>query len=313
MLSARQVAAALGGKVIGRNSVACPGPGHSPRDRSLSVKLTSDGFIVHSHAGDDWRECAEYVRSKLGLPPWQPGGGAKARPPTIRPPVNDEGKHMHPRPRTEDNDARVRPAQDIWDKAGDPRGTLAERYLREHRFLKLPDDLAGRVLRFHPDTPWKDNDTGIVLRVPALIVAFRNIADDELTAVHRIRLDPDTADKIERRMLGIVKDAAVKLDPRTTDRLVIGEGVETGMAAREYDLHPVWALGSVAAITWFPVLDGVRKLSILGETGRPSEDAIRICNRRWRRAGRRTEAIYPTVGDDINAGIILTQRAAQNV
>ena len=54
----RAVALALGGDVVG-SQVLAPGPGHGPRDRSLSVKLSPsspDGFIAHSFAGDDSRE-----------------------------------------------------------------------------------------------------------------------------------------------------------------------------------------------------------------------------------------------------------------
>jgi len=64
-----QAAAALDGEVRG-GAILCPGPGHSPTDRSLSVKpdgCDAEGFVVHSFAGDDWKQCRELVRSKLGL------------------------------------------------------------------------------------------------------------------------------------------------------------------------------------------------------------------------------------------------------
>jgi hypothetical protein len=63
------IAAALGGEICG-GQVLCPGPGHGPRDRSLSVKLSASspvGFIAFSHSGDDWRECSRYVCEKLGI------------------------------------------------------------------------------------------------------------------------------------------------------------------------------------------------------------------------------------------------------
>jgi putative DNA primase/helicase len=67
------VAAKLGGEVVGRQ-VLVPGPGHSPKDRSLSVHFISgDEFIVHSFAGDDPIACKDYVRSKLGMQQWEPG------------------------------------------------------------------------------------------------------------------------------------------------------------------------------------------------------------------------------------------------
>ena len=74
------IARTLGGEISG-DQVRCPGPGHSPVDRSLSVRLVPgapDGILVHSFAGDDWRLCRDYVRQKLGLAPWQPTRGRKA-------------------------------------------------------------------------------------------------------------------------------------------------------------------------------------------------------------------------------------------
>ena len=65
-----KIAEALGGYVI-NGQVLAPGPGHSAKDRSLSVKLdsnASDGFVVHSFANDDPLVCRDYVRKRLGLP-----------------------------------------------------------------------------------------------------------------------------------------------------------------------------------------------------------------------------------------------------
>jgi hypothetical protein len=77
--SLRQIAHALGGEISG-SQVLAPGPGHSAKDRSLSVKLSStapDGFIVHSFSGDDPIVCRDYVRGRLGLQPFKPNGHAE--------------------------------------------------------------------------------------------------------------------------------------------------------------------------------------------------------------------------------------------
>jgi hypothetical protein len=81
-LDVRIMAAALGGDVTGPDSVLAPGPGHSPKDRSMSVKSAPgapDGFTVHSHAGDDWRDCKAYAREKLGFAPWEPPAREKSK------------------------------------------------------------------------------------------------------------------------------------------------------------------------------------------------------------------------------------------
>jgi hypothetical protein len=66
----QSLARALGGVVSGKEVLA-PGPGHSAKDRSLSVTLdpkAPDGFIVNSFAGDDPIRCKDFVREKAGLP-----------------------------------------------------------------------------------------------------------------------------------------------------------------------------------------------------------------------------------------------------
>ena len=78
MMTLPEIARALGGNVSS-GQVLAPGPGHSPGDHSLSIKLDAsapDGFVVHSFAGDNAIPCKDYVREKLRLPPWN--GSAKS-------------------------------------------------------------------------------------------------------------------------------------------------------------------------------------------------------------------------------------------
>jgi putative DNA primase/helicase len=216
VIDARTLARALGGDVVGRNMVVAPGPGHSRRDRSLSVRLTDDDFVVFSHAGDDWQTCKDYVRERLGWPAWRPGDGqdrrvALARVESFdRAVVDAESERREP---TQEDLARIECARAIWDEAADPRGTEAERYLGSRELL-LEEDVAGSVLRSHLRCPWRDEDIGTTIYVPALVAAFRSIDDDAVTAIHRIRVDqPERWPKTERRMLGVVHHAAVKLGP----------------------------------------------------------------------------------------------------
>jgi hypothetical protein len=72
MIDLRQIARALGGEVCG-GQILAPGPGHSPTDRSMSVKPSGNGdFVVNSFAGDDPIVCKDYVRQRLGMPQWEP-------------------------------------------------------------------------------------------------------------------------------------------------------------------------------------------------------------------------------------------------
>jgi putative DNA primase/helicase len=311
----RAIARALGGEVSGRRVLA-PGPQHSPKDRSLCISLApgmAGGFLVHSFAGDDPIQCKDYVRGRLGLPAWQPGDEQDRRihPSRIKDwdrTIADDQANL--RERTEDDLLRIKRAQALWNEAVDPRGTIAVQYLKA-RALDLPDDLVGAVLRFHPRCPWRNANSGRTERIPALLAAFRSIDDDEITAIHRIRLDqPQRWPKADRRMFGLVHRAAVKLDPVATT-LIIGEGVETCMAARQcmgtgdIERAPVWALGSVGAISFFPVLKGVKRLIILGESGEASAQAVRLCGQRWQRAWRRVQVLRSEIGSDANDALMM--------
>jgi putative DNA primase/helicase len=73
-LTVEALQSALGGEIRprkdGTRQVLCPGPGHSPADRSLSVAPADndDGFIVKSFADNPWQTCKDYVRERLRLP-----------------------------------------------------------------------------------------------------------------------------------------------------------------------------------------------------------------------------------------------------
>lgn len=111
----RSIARALGGEIVGRDSVLARGPGHSPKDRSLKVSFKSDGsFSVISFADDDWRECKDYVRQRLGLCQFTPTDPPPA--PVI---VTSA---------TEDR-VRVERASSLWREACPIDGTPAAIYL----------------------------------------------------------------------------------------------------------------------------------------------------------------------------------------
>jgi hypothetical protein len=317
MLTLKALQRVLGGVVSG-GEVLCPGPGHGPRDRSMAVRLSGDDdFVVFSHAGDAWQECRDHVRERLGWPQWRPADGREEQIiPARRVERYDRDAvdaEAGPRPHTEDDLIRIARAAAIWNAATDPRGTLAEKYLNL-RALVLTDDIAGAVLRFHPGCPWRDENTGATIFVPALIAAFRSIDDDTVTGIQRVALTSDGAKRVVltsdgatsgRMMLGVVHRAAVKLDP-AGETLAIGEGIETCLAARQMGHAPVWALGSAGAIKSFPVIGGVQCLRVLGEVGKASADAVRLCSRRWFRAGRRMQLVTPDDGcSDLNDELMM--------
>jgi len=285
----------LGGRVHRGNIIDCPGPGHSRRDHSLSVLVIGDELIVHSHAGDDWRECRDYVRKLAGLPPWKPSDD----PNELR--AARERRRQHEQElRLEDERKRSEIARALWEQGIDPRGTAAEDYLRS-RALQLPTDITE--LRFHPACAWhKDDDNPAYLPgwKPTLLAAFHRFDSDEVTAVHRIRVDvPQRWPKTLRKMIGPTRGAAVKL-AEVDDTLAIAEGVETAMAANQLGHGPAWALGSADAVACFPVVAGIRRLILLTENNDASRAACERCGERWLQAGREVVHVIPERGDDLN-------------
>lgn len=303
-LDLRTIARALGGEVTGRQVLA-PGPNHSRTDRSLSVRLSAQsptGYIVFSHAGDDFRDARDYVAAKLGLGPdaWK------------REKVRQIGEAISTRQFGDlnyaaansadapDNAARIARARVIWDEAGPATGSVVETYLASRGLsLDLVDNI-HEVLRFHPRTPWRDDTAGRTIFVPAMIAVLRQIQGDEITGIHRTRLTPEGA-KVDRRMLGLASGTAIKLDADETVEggLHIAEGIETALAGRQLDLRPCWALGSAGAIAAFPVLGGVECLTILAENDDANRRAVETCAARWHQAGREVVIVEPNSGSDI--------------
>src|SRR5262249_2057999 len=220
----RMLARLLDGDVAGRAKVLCPGPGHSRRDRSLQVTLiddADDGFLVHSFAGDDWRDCRDYVRGRLGMGTWQPTERRTRQPVVEQPRRND---HL---------------PRDIWNEAIDAYGTPVERYLA-NRQLALPP--GAETLRFHPACPFGSTKT------PAMVALVRNIESNEPQAIHRTALD-----RTGKMSLGPISGGAIKLTPDEDVTIAIGvaEGVESALSMQrlpEWFGSPVWSVISASGI-----------------------------------------------------------------
>jgi putative DNA primase/helicase len=301
MITLRTLQRVLGGEING-GQLLTSGPGHSARDRSLAVRPDGNGgFTVYSHAGDDWRDCRDYVRARLGWPQWRPGDGRDRRVDPSRLAAFDRAAVDAESERRERSEwLRIKRARALWAEAVHLGGTMAEPYLRSRRLELDSRVTGGSVLRFHSACPWRDENTGRTVFIPCMLAAFTSIDDGEITAIHRVRVDqPQRWPKTERRMLGVVHRAAVKLDAAGS-ALVVGEGVETCLAARQLGHKPAWALGSARAIAHLPVLEGVERLRILGEAGKASADAVQLVGRRWHRAGRRVQVVTSSVGSDLN-------------
>jgi putative DNA primase/helicase len=281
-LTPRQITAILGGDITGRTSCNVPGPGHSKADRSLSITIDRGRIIVCSHAGDDWKTCKDYVRERLGLGQWERDADRPS--PFV---VINSGPNT-------DKEKKKAFALRIWSQSVNPIGTIVEYYLREHRGLALSADIAGGVIRFNNQLNF-DPQT----RLPGMVCLFRDIETDEPCGIHRTFLDRNTAQKIDRKMLGIAKNAAIKFDA-IGDNLTIGEGVETALSSRAAGFSSVWALGSSGAVRSFPVIKVARELTILEENDPTSRRDVKVCALRYLKAKKPVNIVTPNVGNDFN-------------
>jgi len=130
----------------------------------------------------------------------------------------------------EENKIKIDKAQALWAKGQPLQGTIAERYLKEHRKIEgeLPADL-----RYLPSS--KD--------YPCLMVAARSNEGD-VTAVQLTFLDPATANKatipVQKRSNGLLKGSAVTIQAdKTSNLLFIAEGVETALSLREAGIQGI--------------------------------------------------------------------------
>jgi hypothetical protein len=275
----------MGAELIG----ACPACGG--RDR-FAVSIRKQVFLCRGcgRSGDvvDLVQHLDNCDFKTAI---QTLGGTERKPIAAVKPTEHQEK--------ESDREKTERALRIWDEASEVNGTLAEDYLRR-RGLELPD--GDHALRYFSPCPFGDT------RYPALIALFRDVRTDEAKAIHRVALAPGGI-LIAKRMLGRVGGCAVKLDAseHIEQGLVIGEGIETCLAARMRGLKPCWALGSAGAIKQFPVLAGIDCLTILVDNDEPDRNGRRAgpgaaaeCSERWTLAGRECRRILPRrVGADM--------------
>lgn len=271
----------LGGEATpSRNSVLCPGPGHSATDRSLNVTFSGDDFVVYSHANDSFAECRDYVKSRLGLPSnWKPAANSFE--------VNPEDKQA-------DDEKRLKLVLRIWDKTRPIRSTLAETYLNSRGcYVEGVHDL-----RFDPNCYYAKDDYR-----PAMIGLFRDIITGEPCGLHRTFLNADGS-KFDRKMLGRHMGAAIKLIPDfdVTYGLSLGEGVESTLSGIILGYSPAWVMGSGVNLSAFPAVSDIETITVFleNDANGANEKYVRTMAERLKLQGMSIRGRKPKTGNDLN-------------
>jgi putative DNA primase/helicase len=280
-VTAESIAKALKAQRVGGGWVArCPA--HEDRKPSLSIREADGGrVLVYCHAGCDQARVISALRS-LGL--WEDYG--------LQPSMRSASHAADSRQLSQNDAKRTATALAIWNAVESSDGSLAETYLAARRLhLPLPS-----TLRFHPGLKHPSGDIW-----PAMVALVTRGVDDARLAIHRTFLARDGSDKApvdpQKMMLGPC--GAVRLAP-AGDLLMVGEGIETSLAAMQATRHPAWAALSTSGMLTLDLPAEVRDVIVLADGDDAGEAAAENAALRWKREGRRVRIARPPRGCDFN-------------
>jgi len=138
---------------------------------------------------------------------------------------------------------------------------------------------------------------------PCMVALVTLGADDTPLAIHRTFLAREGLGKAPlepaKMMLGPCRGGAVRLG-EPGEVLMIGEGIETCLAAMQATGHPAWAALSTSGLRALDLPGCVREVIVLADGDDPGEAAARDCALRWMRQGRRVRIARPPRGLDFN-------------
>lgn len=294
-MSAEVIANALGGRKIGSGwSARCPI--HDDRTPSLSLRDTSDGkVLVRCHAGCNQDQVIAYLKASDLWP----------RSSQRLLGNNESSRHRRPPEPDRDDLKRSRAALYLWQTTRPASGTLIETYLKS-RGIRLP---VTPTLRFHPHLKHPSGHYW-----PGMIALVTRGIDNEPLAIHRTFIAHNGIGKAmvesQKLMLGPCSGGAVRL-AEPGNLLMIGEGIETCLAAMQETGYPAWAALSTAGMRALDLPQSVYDVIVLADGDDPGEAAAQNCALRWKREGRRVRIARPPKGMDFND--MLTVRASSMV
>ena len=284
-MTAEFIAQALLGRKVGDGWTAlCPA--HDDRKPSLSINCGVDNkILVRCHAGCEQRDVIAGLK-RLGL--WEQVSHSAT---TFSHRKLSSLKQSQP--------AELKGVSlSLWQSSVSASSTLAETYLAS-RGLGLPQSGA---LRFHKGLKHPLNSVW-----PAMVALVTRGIDGLPIAVHRTFLDRNGAGKAPvspaKMMLGPCRGGVVRLgDPDGV--LMIGEGIETCLAAMHATGHSAWAALSTSGLRSLDLPGMIRDVIVLADGDDPGEAAAGECALRWKREGRRVRIARPPRGADFNDMLI---------
>jgi putative DNA primase/helicase len=283
-MSAEILAKALGGRKAGAAWMAkCPA--HNDREPSLSIKDADNGkVLVRCHAGCDQQQVIAALKAR-GI--WSSNYRQHGRMIGSRSgATNDQ--------RRSDANHRTQAALRIWRSTVPADCTIVETYLRSRGIVvSVPGTLRFHAAIKHPHSQlW-----------PAMVALVTRGVDGAPIAIHRTFIARNGAGKApvepSKMMLGPCRGGVVRLG-EVRDALMVGEGIETCLAAMQAIGHAAWAALSTSGLRSLDLPDGVHDVIVLADGDDPGESAARDCAWRWKREGRRVRIARPPHGRDFN-------------
>ncbi len=285
-MNAEGIAKALGARRTGGCWMTrCPV--HEDRKPSLAIAQSKDGkVLVRCHAGCEQREVIDALRRR-GL--WENEGqfGGRSRNWTDRPPPAEAGPHSQER-----TDAALR----IWRASRPAEGTPVSTYLRSRGIAVSPP----RSVRYHTGLK---HPSGAAW--PAMVALVTRATDGKPVGVHRtfLALDGNGKAPVEptKMMLGPCRGGAVRLGS-PSELLLVGEGIETCLAAMQASGHLAWAALSTSGMAALALPPTVTKVIVLADhdVSGAGERAAFAAAQRWLNEGRRVRiALPPLPGTDM--------------
>ena len=281
-MTAETIASALGGRKVGQGWVArCPA--HDDREPSLSIRDDDGKVLVRCHAGCDQRDVIAALKERGLWDGKEHSTPRKSRRRKVSPPRSDPHQAE-----------RSAVALSIWQSTIPADSTPVNAYLASRGLTCL----LPPTLRFHSGL--KHPSGGIW---PCMVALVTRGTDDTPLAIHRTFLAREGRGKapIEpaKMMLGLCRGGAVRLG-EAGDVLMVGEGIETCLAAMQATGKAAWAALSTSGLRNLDLPDVVSEVIVLADGDDPGEAAALDCALRWRREGRRVRIARPPRGSDFN-------------
>lgn len=276
IIDLRDIVRNLGGDLYaGGRRATIPGPGHSRRDRSLSLSLTGDGSrVLWQSFASDLRH--PEVMDYLGI---EPDASAKATPAER---AKERALRTYERRKREQADRAL--CQHIWGGVERIDGGPVEAYLWGRGLVA--DGISD--IGYHPAAPrFKEPKDGQPIPTHPAMVALVRDAAGRAQALHLTYLKPDGSGKAfgdrSRLMFGAVAGCAVHLGQPSDGVLAVGEGIETCGAYSTLKGITTWAALSTSGLKNFVLPTQIKRLIIAADADKGGLDAAYALGERARR------------------------------